>query len=190
MSARPIDNISAGLSMSVVKNALYKVIRATTKDASVSLGKHIVVQGGTFFNDAVLRAFEKEIGMNVVRPDIAGLMGAYGAALYAIEKAPEKSGILDLDELNAFVHEVKAVTCKGCTNNCKLTINTFSGKNGQSRKFIAGNRCDTPVSGKKSEGEEINLYQYKLDYLNSLESKAGKMGKIGIPLGLNNRTPR
>ncbi len=180
-----IDNISAGLSMSVVKNALYKVIRATTKDASVSLGKHIVVQGGTFFNDAVLRAFEKEIGMNVVRPDIAGLMGAYGAALYAMEKAPEKSTILDLDELNAFTHEVKAVTCKGCTNHCKLTVNTFTTQNGQSRKFIAGNRCDTPVSGKKSEGEELNLYQYKLDYLNALESKAGKMGKIGIPLGLN-----
>ena len=180
-----IDNISAGLSMSVVKNALYKVIRATTKDASVSLGKHIVVQGGTFFNDAVLRAFEKEIGMNVVRPDIAGLMGAYGAALYAMEKAPEKSGILDLDELNEFVHEVKAITCKGCTNHCKLTINTFSGKNGEKRKYIAGNRCDTPVSGKKSEGEELNLYQYKLDYLNSLQSKEGKMGRIGIPLGLN-----
>lgn len=180
-----IDNISAGLSMSVVKNALYKVIRATTKDASVSLGKHIVVQGGTFFNDAVLRAFEKEIGMNVVRPDIAGLMGAYGAALYAMEKATEKSGILDLDELNAFTHEVKAVTCKGCTNHCKLTVNTFTTKNGQSRKFIAGNRCDTPVSGKKSEGEELNLYQYKLDYLKSFEGKEGKMGKIGLPLGLN-----
>ncbi len=180
-----IDNISAGLSMSVVKNALYKVIRATTKDASVSLGKHIVVQGGTFFNDAVLRAFEKEIGMNVVRPDIAGLMGAYGAALYAIEKAPEKSTILGLDELNEFVHEVKAVTCKGCTNHCKLTVNTFGGKTGEKRRYIAGNRCDTPVSGKKSEGEELNLYDYKLNYLRSLQSKDGGMGKIGIPLGLN-----
>ncbi len=180
-----IDNISAGLSMSVVKNALYKVIRATTKDASVSLGKHIVVQGGTFFNDAVLRAFEKEIGMDVVRPDIAGLMGAYGAALYAMEKAPEKSSILDLDELNELVHEVKAVTCKGCTNNCKLTINTFGGKTGEKRKYIAGNRCDTPVSGKKSEGEELNLYDYKLNYLRNLKSKDGGMGKIGIPLGLN-----
>ena len=180
-----IDNISAGLSMSVVKNALYKVIRATTKDASVSLGKHIVVQGGTFFNDAVLRAFEKEIGMNVVRPDIAGLMGAYGAALYAMEKAPEKSTVLDSDALKEFVHEVKAITCKGCTNHCKLTVNTFGGKDGAKRRYIAGNRCDTPVSGKKSEDEELNLYEYKLSLLNSLESKPGEMGKIGIPLGLN-----
>ena len=179
-----IDNISAGLSMSVVKNALYKVIRATTKDASVSLGKHIVVQGGTFFNDAVLRAFEKEIGMDVVRPDIAGLMGAYGAAIYAKAHVPEKSTILGLDEIENFVHDVKAITCKGCTNNCKLTINTF-GTGDSKRRFIAGNRCDTPVTGKKSAENELNLYEYKLQLLNGLKSVPGKMGKIGIPMGLN-----
>ncbi|MBE6610336.1 MAG: 2-hydroxyglutaryl-CoA dehydratase [Ruminococcaceae bacterium] len=179
-----IDNISAGLSMSVVKNAIYKVIRATTKDAAVSLGKHIVVQGGTFFNDAVLRAFEKEIGMNVVRPDIAGLMGAYGAALYAKAHAPEKSSILQLAEIESFVHEVKAITCKGCTNNCKLTVNTF-GTGENKRRFIAGNRCDTPVTGKKSEKNELNLYDYKLSLLNELKSSQGGMGRIGIPLGLN-----
>lgn len=180
-----IDNISAGLSISVVKNALYKVIRATTKDASVSLGKHIVVQGGTFFNDAVLRAFEKEIGMNVVRPDIAGLMGAYGAALYAKENAPESSSILDSAALEAFTHDVKAMTCKGCTNHCKLTVNTFGGSGNEKRRYIAGNRCDTPVNGKKNDGDEFNLYEYKLRLLNDLESKPGNMGKIGIPLGLN-----
>ena len=180
-----IDNISAGLSISVVKNALYKVIRATTKDASVSLGKNIVVQGGTFFNDAVLRAFEKEIGMDVVRPDIAGLMGAYGAALYAKENSNGKSSILTLSELDNFVHEVKAITCKGCTNNCKLTVNNFSVGGGRKRKFIAGNRCDTPVTGKKSEGEELNLYAYKLSLLEKYTPKKGKMGKIGIPMGLN-----
>ena len=180
-----IDNISAGLSMSVVKNALYKVIRATTKDASVSLGKHIVVQGGTFFNDAVLRAFEKEIGMNVVRPDIAGLMGAYGAALYAKEKFTGKSTLCGKEELDSFEHEVRAMTCKGCTNHCKLTINTFGTKGGEKRRFIAGNRCETPVTGKRSGDSELNLYQYKLDLLSKLESRPGKLGKIGIPLGLN-----
>lgn len=180
-----IDNISAGLSMSVVKNALYKVIRATTKDASVSLGRHIVVQGGTFFNDAVLRAFEKEIGMDVVRPNIAGLMGAYGAALYAMERAPEKSMLLDLGELESFRHEVKAVTCKGCTNNCKLTVNTFETGEGEKRRFIAGNRCDTPVTGKKNDKDELNLYAYKLSLLESYKPVPGKMGKIGIPMGLN-----
>lgn len=180
-----VENISAGLSMSVVKNALYKVIRATTKDASVALGKHIVVQGGTFFNDAVLRAFEKEIGMDVVRPDIAGLMGAYGAALYAMENAPEKSTLITAAALKGFEHEVKAITCKGCTNNCKLTVNTFFIDGKKTGTFIAGNRCDTPVSGKKSAGEELNLYEYKLGLLNALKSKPGKMGRIGIPLGLN-----
>ena len=180
-----LDNISAGLSMSVVKNALYKVIRATTKDASVSLGKHIVVQGGTFFNDAVLRAFEKEIGMNVVRPDIAGLMGAYGAALYAMERAPRQSTILNQSELEGFQHEVKAVTCKGCTNNCKLTVNTFITADGEKRKFIAGNRCDTPITGKKNSDDELNLYSYKLGLLESYKPVPGKMGRIGIPMGLN-----
>ncbi len=179
-----IDNISAGLSMSVVKNALYKVIRATTKDASVSLGKNIVVQGGTFFNDAVLRAFEKEIGMNVVRPDIAGLMGAYGAALYAQEKAEEKSSILSLSELEGFKHEVKATTCKGCTNNCKLTVNTFATEGGKKRKFIAGNRCDTPI-GKKEGENRLDLYEYKLTLLSKYKGVPGDKGRIGIPLGLN-----
>ncbi len=182
-----IENISAGLSMSVVKNALYKVIRASTKDASVALGKHIVVQGGTFFNDAVLRAFEKETGQNVVRPDIAGLMGAFGAALYAKERASENgSTVLSLAELGDFKHEVQAITCKGCTNHCRLTINTFAGADGKpSRRFVAGNRCDKPIKEKASDKPLLDLYQYKLDLLSEFKPVPGVMGKIGIPLGLN-----
>lgn len=180
-----IENISAGLSMSVVKNALYKVIRATTKDASVSLGKNIVVQGGTFFNDAVLRAFEKEIDMDVIRPDIAGLMGAFGAALYAKERAKSQSTILTHEQLDEFSHSVQTVTCRSCTNNCKLTVNTFSiGDSEKSRKFIAGNRCDVPVKGSKNT-EHHNLYDYKLQLLEEFKPKPGTMGKMGIPLGLN-----
>src|SRR5699024_2836277 len=112
-----IENISAGLSISVVKNALYKVIRAASADA---LGQKIVVQGGTFLNDAVLRAFEQEIGRDVVRPDIAGLMGAYGAALYALQRRQAKPGestILSPAALETFEHKVNAITCKGCQNH-------------------------------------------------------------------------
>ena len=146
-----IQNISAGLSISVVKNALYKVIRAASAD---DLGENIVVQGGTFLNDAVLRAFEKEINRNVVRPNISGLMGAFGAALYSKKRSvgAGKSTLLGLDALEKFTHEVKAVTCKGCSNHCRLTINTFDSK----RKFIGGNRCERPVTGKAS-GHDLNL---------------------------------
>lgn len=180
-----IENISAGLSMSVVKNALYKVIRVT--DAK-SLGDHIVVQGGTFLNDAVLRAFEKEIGKNVTRPSVSGLMGAYGAALYAKEKKGnrEKSGILDADGLTSFTHEVKAVTCSGCQNHCRLTVNTFGGrKEGESAaRYIAGNRCDKPLP-KHSPTAQYNLYDYKKQLLASYAPCEGKRGVIGIPMGLN-----
>ena len=133
-----IENISAGLSISVVKNALYKVIRVV--DAR-SLGDHIVVQGGTFLNDAVLRAFEKEIGKYVIRPSVSGLMGAYGAALYSKEKGRGHSTILGAQELENFTHQVKAITCNGCQNHCRLTVNTFA--NGA--RYIAGNRCDKPL---------------------------------------------
>ena len=173
-----IENISAGLSMSVVKNALYKVIRVT--DAK-SLGKHIVVQGGTFLNDAVLRAFEKEIGHTVTRPSVAGLMGAYGAALYAKEKARgEKSGILDARGLAFFTHTVKAVTCNGCENHCRLTVNTF----GNGARYIAGNRCDKPLAV-KGAASAYNLYDYKRELLASYAPCKGRRGTIGIPMGLN-----
>lgn len=175
-----IEDISAGLCLSVVKNALYKVIRVSSPR---ELGKKIVVQGGTFLNDAVLRAFEQEMGVDVIRPDISGLMGAYGAALYAKSKCSEDytSTILNMEGLLKFRHEIKAINCGGCSNNCRLTINTFN----DGRRFIAGNRCEKPVT-KKSPDNSFNIYQYKLELLGDYKPKEGaKRGKIGIPLGLN-----
>jgi predicted CoA-substrate-specific enzyme activase len=172
-----VENISAGLSISVVKNALYKVIRTANAE---NLGKHIVVQGGTFLNDAVLRAFEQEIGREVVRPSISGLMGAYGAALYAKAKNKGESSILSSSELQSFTHEVRAITCKGCGNSCKLTVNTFDG----SRKFIGGNRCEKPLKKETTE-QSYNLCQYKRDLLSAYQPIKGNRGKIGIPMGLS-----
>ena len=172
-----IENISAGLSISVIKNAIYKVIRASCAD---DLGQHIVVQGGTFLNDAVLRAFEKEIGRDVVRPDISGLMGAYGAAIFAMNRSKGTSAILTADKLGSFEHTVKAITCGGCSNACRLTVNTFSG----GRKFIGGNKCSKPVSG-KTDKEIYDLYDYKKELLGAYKPVKGKRGKIGIPMGLN-----
>lgn len=172
-----VDDISAGISMSVVKNALYKVIRAA--DAK-SLGEHVVVQGGTFYNDAVLRAFEKEMGLHVTRPTISGLMGAYGAALYAQEQAQGKTGLLSAEALSAFTHKTRTATCGLCTNHCTLTINTFD--NG--RRFISGNRCDRPTGRKQAEALP-NLFQYKYEKLMSYKPKTGSRGKIGLPMTLN-----
>ena len=175
-----IDNISAGLSISVVKNALYKVIRTPSKE---SLGKHIVVQGGTFLNKAVLRAFERELGLNVVCPNIAGLMGAYGAALYAKSLNVEKTTTITKEELNEFEHNVKNVNCQLCNNHCLLTINTF--KNNPN-KFISGNRCDRPLNSKANQKGE-NLYEYIRTKLLSYKPVANaKRGDIAIPLVLNN----
>ncbi len=174
-----IENISAGLSISVVKNALYKVIRAAS---AAELGRHIVVQGGTFLNDAVLRAFEQELGVDVVRPTIAGLMGAYGAALYAKNHNAdsEKSTILSLEALKNFTHEVRTVNCGLCENNCQLTINTFDA----GRRFISGNRCERPIT-KKTADNSLNIYDYKLRLIQEYKPVSGSRGKIGIPLGLN-----
>ena len=176
-----LENISAGLSISVVKNALYKVIRCSGGDA---LGKNVVVQGGTFQNDAVLRAFEQEIGRAVIRPAIAGLMGAYGAALYAAERCgPDRaSSLLGYEALEGFTHEVKAVTCSGCGNRCRLTVNRFSG----GTTFIAGNRCSRPL-GKAAAGETRNLYAYKNELLARYRENRRDPGKktLGIPMGLN-----
>ena len=176
-----IENISAGLSISVVKNALYKVIRASSPE---ELGRRIVVQGGTFYNEAVLRAFEKEMGVEVIRPDIAGLMGAYGAALFGLRQShknhQETSRMMSLAELEAFDQKVVSVKCGGCGNHCQLTINTFA----DGRKFISGNRCDKPVTG-KSEDDSLNLYAYKQQLLAGYKPVPGKRGSIGIPLCLN-----
>lgn len=171
-----VEDISAGISMSVVKNAIYKVIRANSAD---ELGKNIVVQGGTFLNDAVLRSFEIELGRNVIRPEIAGLMGAYGGALYARHLKLENSTLMQLDELNQFSHSSKSTTCNGCTNHCHLTINKFSGN----RKYISGNKCEKGI-GKKEDSQIPNIYRYKMDMIKSLTSKKGKRGKIGLPLAL------
>ena len=174
-----VENISAGLSISVVKNAIYKVIRASKAEG---LGANIVVQGGTFLNNAVLRAFEQEVGVNVIRPDIAGLMGAYGAALYSQQKRKTTSTVITEKELKDFTHEAKAITCKSCTNNCKLTVNTFD--NG--RKFIGGNRCERAFN-KDIKIEHYNLYDYKNKLLDEYKNKETKVTRetIGFPMGLN-----
>ena len=171
------ENISAGLSVSVVKNAIYKVIRSASTE---ELGKHIVVQGGTFYNDVVLRAFEQELQLEVIRPDIAGLMGAYGAALYASAQQVTASNILTKEQLNNFSHQVKVASCGLCSNNCRLTINSFDG----GRKFIGGNRCERPVT-KKIADDSLNIYSYKLGLLQSYQPIPGTRGKIGMPFGLN-----
>ncbi len=172
------EDISAGLSVSVVKNAIYKVIRVASAE---ELGRKIVVQGGTFLNDAVLRVFEKEMGVNVVRPDISGLMGAYGAAVYAQSRAKGQTTLLSLDELENFKHEVKVTTCGLCNNHCRLTINIFPGN----RRFIGGNRCEKPVTRRSGKEKELNMYAYKLAQLLSYRPVEGPRGKIGIPMGLN-----
>ncbi|MBR4049611.1 MAG: 2-hydroxyacyl-CoA dehydratase [Clostridia bacterium] len=172
-----IENISAGLSISVVKNALYKVIRAANAD---ELGKNIVVQGGTFLNDAVLRAFEQEIGRDVIRPDIAGLMGAYGAALWSKENATQKSTFITPQELESFEHTVKTVACGGCSNNCRLTVNTFNG----TRKFIGGNKCSKPVKSSVKVCE-YNIYDYKRTLLEKYADTKGDRRTIGLLMGLN-----
>ena len=174
-----VENISAGLSISVVKNALYKVIRVHSVD---ELGKKIVVQGGTFLNNAVLRAFEKEIGANVIRPDIAGMMGAYGAALYAKQMKTHEgySKILSYEDLKTFTYTIKNVTCSGCNNKCHLTVNDF----GNGRRFIGGNRCEKPVTN-KAQDDTLNLYEYKLSLLEAFGEGEGTRGTIGLPMGLN-----
>ena len=176
-----VANISAGLSISIVKNALYKVIRPSSKAA---IGQHIVVQGGTFLNDCVLRAFEQEMGLNVVRPNIAGLMGAYGAALYAqrrYELKPQPSTIITLEELKSFQHTVKGVTCGLCNNHCHLTINIFA----SGKRFISGNRCERPITHMAPQ-DDLNLYRQKLELLKALpNNEAPKRGLMGIPMGLN-----
>lgn len=172
-----IEDISAGLSISVTKNAIYKVIRAVSKD---DLGNNIVVQGGTFLNDAILRSFEQEIERDVIRPSISGLMGAYGAALYAKELHLERSSLKNLEQLKTFEHTSKTVSCGLCNNHCNLTVNTFD----SNHKYISGNRCEKPLGIKENQAIP-NMFTYKLDKIKSLKGVDGGLGKIGIPLGLN-----
>jgi len=178
-----VADISAGLAYSVIKNALFKVIKVS--DAS-SLGQNIVVQGGTFYNNAVLRSFEKIAGCEAIRPDIAGIMGAFGAALIARERHCEgaASSMLSIDAINKLEFTTSIAKCKGCTNACRLTINKFSG----GRQFISGNRCERGIGKQKNAEGLPNLFEYKLqrifDY-KPLTSKEATRGKIGIPRVLN-----
>ena len=174
-----VADISAGLSISVVKNALYKVIRVVDPE---ELGHHVVVQGGTFLNDAILRAFERELGREVTRPAIAGLMGAFGCALYARERGGEESTLISLEELEQFEHTSSAARCGLCGNHCTLTVNRFTG----GRRFITGNRCERGAGASKRSEEIPNLYEYK--YKKLLETEVCEnptRGEIGIPLALN-----
>ncbi len=175
-----VENISAGLSISVVKNALYKVIRIAKAE---DLGRNVVVQGGTFLNDCVLRAFEQELGIEVIRPAFSALMGAYGAALYAQRLAKDKSTLIEKEKLASFTHKAANVTCNGCGNHCNLTVNTFS----DGARYVAGNRCSKPVTGEKTENKE-DLYLYKQNLLSKYidpEIDDEKIN-IGLPLALNN----
>ena len=182
-----VGDISSGLSYSIIKNAIQKVMKV--RDVK-TLGKYIVVQGGTFYNDAVLRAFELVVGKNVVRPDISGLMGAYGAALLAEEQYSSnldmgyRSTILKADELDLLNIKISHVRCKGCENKCLLTINTF--ENG--KKFISGNRCEKGAGENQDIKDLPNIYKYKYDRLFSyipLSEADATRGTIGLPRVLN-----
>ena len=177
-----VADISAGLAYSVIKNALFKVIKVS--DAS-ELGKHIVVQGGTFYNDAVLRSFEKIAKCEVIRPDIAGIMGAFGAALIARERHKGKSSLmLSMEDVLNLQFTTKMTKCRGCTNNCRLTINKFSG----GRSYVSGNRCERGLGKEKNKYHVPNLYEYKRNRLfnyESLSEEAAIRGTVGIPRVLN-----
>ncbi len=178
-----VNDISAGLAYSVIKNALYKVIKLS--DAS-DLGENIVVQGGTFYNDAVLRAFELVSGAKAIRPDIAGIMGAFGAALIARDNYEEgfESTTLPSKDVNELTYETQMARCGQCTNNCLLTINKFTGN----RRFITGNRCEKGLGLKKNKENMPNLYEYKYNRIfgyEPLSIEEAKRGEIGVPRVLN-----
>ena len=178
-----VADISAGLAYSVIKNALLKVIKLTDPK---SLGKNIVVQGGTFYNDAVLRSFELISGREAIRPDIAGIMGAFGAALIARDRYEEgaKTTMLSREDIENLTYETSMARCKGCTNNCLLTINKFSG----GRRFISGNRCEKGLGLKKNANNVPNLFEYKFNRLfqyEPLSEAEASRGVIGVPRVLN-----
>lgn len=178
-----VEDISAGISLSVIKNALFKVIRLRSAD---DLGQKIVVQGGTFHNDAVLRAMEKIIGRPVVRPDIAGLMGAFGAALIAKERhsAGTKSALLSPRDLTNFTTETAIKRCQLCGNHCLTNIRRFPNGN----EFVSGNRCERGAGKEKIHGDLPNLFDYKYKRLFSyqpLPEASAPRGTIGLPRALN-----
>ncbi len=177
-----VADISAGIAFSVIKNALFKVMQL--KDVS-SLGDHIVVQGGTFYNDAVLRCMEELLGRDVIRPDIAGLMGAYGAAILAQEAATSEtahSSILSAEDLEQFAVTSSSYRCKGCGNKCLITMQKFP----DGGKYFTGNRCERGIGGVKHDSDVPNIYQYKYKRVFGYEPlQNAKRGRIGIPRTLN-----
>ncbi|MCR5715303.1 MAG: 2-hydroxyacyl-CoA dehydratase [Lachnospiraceae bacterium] len=181
-----VNDISAGLAYSVIKNALFKVIKVSS---AAELGKHVVVQGGTFYNDAVLRSFEKIAGCEAVRPDIAGIMGAFGCGLIARERFHQEGAaettMLTIDQINALEFTTSMAKCQGCTNHCRLTINRFSG----GRQFISGNRCERGLGKQKNEKHIPNLFDYKMQRFftqyQPLPEEEASRGTVGIPRVLN-----
>ncbi len=178
-----VDDISAGLAYSVIKNALFKVIKVSDAD---ELGKVIVAQGGTFYNNAVLRSLERIAGVEVVRPDIAGIMGAFGAALIAKERHEEGSDstMLSIKEIRELQFTTSMTKCQGCTNHCRLTINRFTG----GRTFISGNRCEKGLGHAKTNTDVPNLYEWKMKRVfgyEPLEGYDAPRGVVGIPRALN-----
>lgn len=180
-----VEDIAAGLAYSVIKNALFKVIKVT--DPS-KLGEKIVVQGGTFYNDAVLRCFEIVSGREAIRPDIAGVMGAFGAALIAKERCvsagAEKSGLLLPEALGHFTYDTKVINCKGCQNHCRETVNLFP----DGQRHISGNRCERGMDHGKKEASAPNMFAYKRKRIfeyEDLSENEGFRGTIGIPRALN-----
>ncbi|MFV0478958.1 MAG: acyl-CoA dehydratase activase-related protein [Anaerorhabdus sp.] len=174
-----VEDISAGLALSVVKNALYKVIRINDPE---DLGNKIVVQGGTFYNDTVLRSFERELGKNVIRPKISGLMGAFGMALVSRELNLENSSTISLEQLQRFTHQSSSINCNLCTNHCSLTVNQFN----DGKKLIAGNKCERPIKGQEDVSIP-NVYSFKYSQLERYKNKtgSGRFGQVGIPMVLN-----
>lgn len=177
-----VGDISAGLSYSVVRNALYKVIKL--RDPSL-MGDNIVVQGGTFNNNAILRCFELLTGKNVIRPDIAGIMGAYGAALIAQERwNGTECDILKADELDEFTFKTELTRCQKCNNHCQLTITSF----GDGGHFVSGNRCERGAGVESKKNDLPNLYDYKYKRVfayKSLSPEDARHGVIGLPRVLN-----
>ena len=198
-----VSDIAAGLAYSVIKNALFKVIKVTDAQA---LGKHVVVQGGTFYNNAVLRCFEIVSGRSAIRPEIAGLMGAFGAALLAKERYEKRlvearvlasstgtslktnlfsgSRMLGLKEIQDFAFHTQMMHCQGCNNHCRLTINQFS--NGQN--YISGNRCERGLQKDKELSDAPNMFTYKAERIfryKPLEADQAPRGEIGMPRALN-----
>lgn len=178
-----VADISAGLAYSVIKNALFKVIKLS--DAK-DLGEHMVVQGGTFYNDAVLRSFEKISGCQAIRPNIAGIMGAFGAALIARERhaCGTRSTMLSLEDICNLEYDTRLTRCQSCTNHCLLTVNRFSG----GRSYITGNRCERGLGKEKNKENIPNLYEYKNERMfayEPLSQQEAARGTVGLPRVLN-----